>query len=347
MVSNPIIKIFLFPIYILFKIIVWFKNKLYDYQLLKSFSPPIYTICIGNLAVGGTGKTPFVEFLSKYFLEKYKIAILSRGYGRKSKGFIEASLQTNASEIGDEPFQYYLKFGEKINVFVGKNRVFAAEKIINLYPKTELLILDDAFQHRRINAHFNIILTEYNRLISSDMLLPLGRLREPIGSLSRASTLIITKCPNDFNEKAAIEIKSNFGQYFQNLKQVYFTSINYQPLVQFNGNSQIRVNKIVLVTGLANASILFEYCNTNWEVIKHFDYPDHQEYTIENILKFTKIIKPDISLIVSEKDYVKLKDILPENINAYYVPIEIEFLFDKKDQFLNQLNQRINTFYQK
>jgi tetraacyldisaccharide 4'-kinase len=345
MTGNFFLKVLLFPVYILFNVIVWVKNKLFDYQILKSTKPSIYTINVGNLAVGGTGKTPMVEYLVSLFQNEYSAAILSRGYGRKTKGFFQANASSNANNIGDEPFQYSQKFGDKINVFVGENRVEAYKKIIKIEPKTKLLLLDDAFQHRKISAHLNIILTDYNNLIYNDLLLPIGRLREPISSLKRANILIITKCPASLPENEANKIESVFRENLPSDLPIFFTTIQYEKPFQFNGKLSEMSNEIIIATGLANSKPFQEYCKKNWSVKKHFEFADHYDYKTSDIENITSQLAENESLLVTEKDFVKLNGMLPESISAFYLPIKVSFLFNKTDEFNSILGNSIKEYY--
>jgi tetraacyldisaccharide 4'-kinase len=345
MAGNFFLKLLLFPVYILFNIIVWVKNKLFDYQILKSTKPSIYTINVGNLAVGGTGKTPMVEYLVNLFQNEYSTAILSRGYGRKTKGFFQANANSNANNIGDEPFQYFQKFGEKIKVFVGENRVEAYKKIIQIEPETKLLLLDDALQHRKISAHFNIVLTDYNNLIYNDLLLPIGRLREPISSLKRANILIITKCPASLSENEANKIESVFRENLLSDFPIFFTTIQYENPVQINGNETNLSSEIIMATGLANAKPFQEYCKKNWTVKKHFEFADHYNYKPSDIENIVSQLADNESLLVTEKDFVKLNVMLPESVSAFYLPIKVAFLFNKTEEFNIILGDSIKDFY--
>ncbi|MES2794550.1 MAG: tetraacyldisaccharide 4'-kinase [Bacteroidota bacterium] len=346
MTNNFLIKILLLPIYVLFAMIVWVKNKLYDYQLLSSQLPDIYTISVGNLAVGGTGKTPFVEYLVNIFGEAWPTAILSRGYGRKTKGFIRADENSDASIVGDEPFQYFLKFGDLVKVFVGENRVKAVNKIIELEPNINLLLLDDAFQHRQIIAHHSIILSDYNNLIYNDLMLPIGKLREPITSLKRADTIIITKCLEDLSIEESGLIKRKLEPFCREETKIFFTKICYEKPIQFNGNAIEMSNQIQIISGLANSKPFVNYCNEHWTVLQHFDYPDHYCYQEDDISKISKGLSQNVSILVTEKDFVKLKDKLPKEVAAFYLPIKVDFLFGENEQFIKQIKGAVKAYYE-
>ncbi len=214
-------KYLLFPFAILYDLITQIRNYFYDREYFKSVKPSIFTVSVGNITVGGTGKTPHIEYLIRHFLKKnenvenYKLATLSRGYGRKTKGFVLANNQTTASEIGDEPMQFYQKFvagnkleNKKVNITVCEKRVLGVEKILELFPATKTILLDDAFQHRAIKPHFSILLSDYNRPFYEDFLLPMGRIRENRKGAKRANVVLVSKSPLDLGEKE----KANYSK---------------------------------------------------------------------------------------------------------------------------------------
>ncbi len=347
MIRNNFLRIFFLPIYFTFKILVWLKNKLYDSLIIKSFSPEIFTINIGNLAVGGTGKTPMVEYLASHFLKNNKIAILSRGYGRKTKGFFQLNNSSNALLVGDEPMQYFQKFNSKLNIFVCENRVEGYKKVMELAPNTNLLLLDDAYQHRAIAAHVNIILTDYNNLIYNDLMLPFGKLREPIESLLRANILVITKCPEYLAEGEASQIKLNFLKYCKPTIHVFFSKIVYLNPIQFSGENIELPKDIILVAGIANAGAIVKYCENNWGIKHKFLFADHHNYTLADLKNIEQFSTKNTAIITTEKDFVKLNGRFSANIKAFYLPISTEFLFEKIEYFLEILKTQMNTFYQK
>ncbi len=346
MVHSIFYKILLSPFAFLYFIITWVRNKLYDYQVISSYLPDVYTLCIGNLAVGGTGKSPMVEYLVEILKNNFKIAVLSRGYGRATNGFIEADESSNAEIIGDEPYQYYLKYKHVVPVFVGEKRVAAFKKIIQLLPNLEALILDDAFQHRAILAHQNIVLTDFNNLIYNDLILPIGQLREGRHGLNRAQIVIVSKCPSSLSEYEAKQIEHKFHE-ISNSISVFFTKIEYGQLVQFNGLKPGIVNSAILVSGIANSSLFESYCKANWQIIEHLKYKDHYKYTTNDIKRIASLIADNEAIITTEKDFVKLVGHLPETINAFYLPIKVEFMFGQSVQFEKLILNDINEFYKK
>ncbi|MEM6517669.1 MAG: tetraacyldisaccharide 4'-kinase, partial [Bacteroidota bacterium] len=226
-----LIRKILFPIVPIYFLVTLFRNWLYDKGIRKSQRYNFPIICVGNLSVGGTGKTPMIEYLIRLFKDNYKVATLSRGYGRKTKGFILADKRSNASNIGDEPFQFYSKF-ENILVAVDANRRQGIEKIKSNY-KADLILLDDAFQHRRVAAGLNILLTPYGNLYSKDIVLPTGNLREPKSGAKRADLIVVTKCPKNItqNDKDDI-IKKLKPKVKQNL---FYSWICYDEFIYSKG----------------------------------------------------------------------------------------------------------------
>ena len=314
-------KIIYWKLSLQFYLITFLRNKFYDFGLLKSFSFEIPVISVGNLAVGGTGKTPMVEFLIKKFSDKYNIGVLSRGYKRKTKGFILASEKDDASSIGDEPFQYYSKF-KKIKVAVDKNRKRGIKKLIK--NGINMVILDDAFQHRKVIATYSILLSDYSNLYFNDYLLPRGSLRESKSGYKRADSIIITKCPENLSENnrqyliKRINLKHN--------QHIFFSKIKYSDEL-FSADNSINISKLSnqkvdVITGIVNSENLIKHLQKNGLLINHFKYPDHYEYKQKDILKLK-----DNLIITTEKDYTKLRKFNIENL--YYLPIRMEVSAEK------------------
>ena len=301
----------------LFVLITRFRNFLYDKNILKTTNFDFPIINVGNLTVGGTGKTPHVEFLVRFFLEnldknitdKYQINVLSRGYGRKTKGFLLANKHTSATEIGDEPQQYFEKFGDKINVVVCENRVLGANLIQNLpqnlhQKKQNLIILDDAFQHRAIGRNVNILLTDYKRLFYNDFPFPVGRLREQRKNAQRTDYVIVSKCPDNISKSEMKKIQAHIQAYAGIEKPVYFTKITYgNPINLVNNleknfieNQEINKNfNLILLSGIAQPQLFEDFCKEKFSqknnIKKHFIFPDHHEYTQKNINEITHFIE--------------------------------------------------------
>ena len=309
------------------------RNVFFNFGILKSerFTFPI--ICIGNLNVGGTGKTPHTEYLINLLSGKYKLAILSRGYGRNTKGFIVADKNASAKTIGDEPFQIYKKF-QNIKVAVDEKRVRGVKNILKLEQKTDIIILDDAFQHRHIKADLNILLSEYNNIYSKDFILPIGRLREPRKGAQRADIIIVTKCPKTLT---AIEMKSfTIDLKLSDYQQIFYSYVDYGELIPLNEKAMENQLKYIdlknvdvcLATAIANPKPLESFIEKQTNQIDKLNYPDHyyfreKDYTLLKS-KFTNLTKPKV-LLVTEKDATKLDFEKIEKIPVFAVPIEIKF----------------------
>lgn len=274
-----------------------------------------------------------VEYLIRLFHPQYKVATLSRGYGRKTKGFRLASSQENALTIGDEPFQLFKKFGSKIHVAVGEERAMAIPAILDEFPEVQVILLDDAFQHRRVNPTFQIVLTDFNRPFFNDFLMPVGRLRESRGGVSRADAIVVTKCPSDLSDDKMMEIEKSIRDYTD--KPVFFSAIRYGVPIAIAENASLD-RKVVLVTGIANAEAFQIYCRSHWDVLRHFDFPDHHRYSPENIRHLIEEAKnANAAIITTEKDSVKLENFtsafVSEGICIFYLPIETCFIKNGKD----------------
>jgi tetraacyldisaccharide 4'-kinase len=318
----------LFPFAILYGFITSIRNWCYDIGILKSYSFDIPIIAVGNLSVGGTGKTPQIEYLIRLLSSNYQIAVLSRGYKRKSKGFLLADAASTPESLGDEPFQMHQKF-PAIQVAVDANRKNGIEKLLSLKKKPELILLDDAFQHRKVKAGFYILLTAYSDLYSEDFILPTGNLRESRNGAKRANIIVVTKCPPNLSEfeqnKCLNKLKVSEN------KSVYFSTITYDESLSSEIGSRsvasFRTVDKLLVAGIAKPKPFFAYLQSlNDEVL---DYPDHHDFSetdIQTIINKAKK-KP---IITTEKDYVRLKGKLPKN-QLYFLPIQSSFLSNSDD----------------
>ncbi len=338
------IRTLLWPFSLIYGIITYFRNKLFDFGILPTYVLPNKSICVGNLSTGGTGKTPHVAYLTEFLSGKIETAILSRGYGRKTSGFLLVSNQNTAQEVGDEPLFYNHTFGESVHIAVCENRKIGAQKIQQLFPTNELIILDDAFQHRKIKAGFTILLTDFNLPFSKDLLLPAGNLREFQSGKNRAEIFIVTKCPPQLSEAQ----KSNMAKSLKvNPEKLFFSSINYAPFKSF-GKIVGNPRHILLVTGIANPNALVEKLSEKY-FVEHLKFRDHHSFSKEEIeqihQKFDTFAYSDAIILTTEKDFMRLKDFgLAENFNAYpwyYQPITVEIDNDK--QFKETINKYVNT----
>lgn len=351
---NSKFRYLLFPISILYGCVIKIRNYLYDKKLL-SFKPQIFdipVISVGNITVGGTGKSPHIEYLIRLLKNKIKVAVISRGYKRKTKGFLLANELSTPLEIGDEPFQFYSKFKKEIHVVVGEKRAIAIPHLLSIKPETQVILLDDAFQHRGVKPQLNILLIDYNRLIFNDLLLPMGNLREPVSGLNRADIIIISKCPNELDYKREY-IKLKLANHVKKKwKPIFFTSLKYSNPIQFYGNKyDLNENSsVIVVAGLAQNKPFLQYVKNNFEVIESILHEDHYDYKlsdIEKIIKYNdKYFDNNICFITTEKDMVKLKntdyEILMKDIPCFYIPIEIYFL-ENETQFQKMIFKTVQN----
>jgi len=324
-----ILRYLLFPFAIVYGWITSIRNFLYDKGVLKSYSFDIPIIAVGNLSVGGTGKTPQIEYLIRLLSPNYKIATLSRGYKRKSDGYVLADGSASAESLGDEPFQMHQKF-PNIKVAVDADRKNGIENLLKLTEKPNVILLDDAFQHRKVKAGFYILLSAYDDLFFNDFMLPTGNLRESRSGAKRANVIIITKCPKNLSIKEQEIIKARIKLDVP----IFFSFIDYDTKV-YNKNEEINVSEIiekdkVIIAGIAKPEPFIDFIKKENDVI--MIYPDHHHFVnneINSIKKnsFGKII------ITTEKDYVRLNS---QNLNnLYYLPIKSTFLIN--DQTFNGL----------
>jgi tetraacyldisaccharide 4'-kinase len=340
----------LLPVTWVYGSIIWLRNKLYDKNILKSSSFNFPVICVGNLATGGTGKTPMTEYLIRLLKDKYKTATLSRGYKRKTVGFAIADTGTTALEIGDEPMQFHQKFPD-ITVAVGEERVVAIPQLLHERPDTELIILDDAFQHRQVRAGLNIILTDCNNLYTRDLILPAGDLRDVRSSSKRADMIIVTKCRADLSETERNAIIKEINP--SNRQTVYFTTIVYGRSYHLFTRETLDISAdcgILLVCGIANPGPLKKYLAENADSYDMLRYADHHIFHSNDLndikQQYDKIDTAKKIVLTTEKDAVRLEKFENElkDFPIYVIPIEHEFLFNEADRFKSSVTAFINNF---
>ncbi|MEI6141637.1 MAG: tetraacyldisaccharide 4'-kinase [Mariniphaga sp.] len=340
--------------------IVGFRNEMFNLKILPSHEFDIPVISIGNITVGGTGKTPHTEYIASLLKKSFKVATLSRGYKRKTRGFYIVEPTSKVNQVGDEPLQIKNKFNE-LTVAVDANRVRGIKQLMELPIKPDVVLLDDAFQHRYVTAGINILLTDYNRLITKDSLLPYGRLRESASNKSRATIIVVTKCPAELKpiEERIITKELEIRPY----QDLFFSRIEYGSLfpvfekdVQSATVELVEGLAILLVTGIANSAPLKSYLAHGTHDIQELNFPDHHQYTIKDIekikTKFESLIPANKIIITTEKDMIRIRDIeeLPVSIrkNLYYIPLTISFLnnagkdFDRK--ILNYVRKNKSNF---
>jgi tetraacyldisaccharide 4'-kinase len=338
-------KILLFPFSLLYDLVTYTRNHLYDRGIFHSATFPIFTISVGNLTVGGTGKTPHIEYLIRYFLKSnQQITFLSRGYGRKTRGVIMVNQSINlpivASTIGDEPKQIFDRFGSQITVCVGEKRALAIPQILQHKPNTQVILLDDAYQHRAVNRDINILLTDYYRPFYRDFLLPTGRLRESRHGAQRADIIFVTKCPPILQSIEKEDIKKQISKYTKKEIPIFFTTFQYGNPTALIENMPIPTTQnLLLVTGIADTTSLLTHLKSNYQVLHHFEFADHYDYTEATVNQIISTYhslkrKQDCIILTTEKDKVKLltfKDLL-KNIPFFYIPIEVAFL-ERENEF--------------
>jgi len=325
-----VVEVILFPFSLVYGVAAFLRRKFF--RKPATFSVP--TICVGNLRVGGTGKTPFVEYITHFLSQNHQTAILSRGYGRKTKGYINACETQNISSkiIGDEPMQYVLKF-PNVEIAVCEKRKIGIQSLLQKKPELEIIVLDDAYQHLSVNYTVRILLTEYDRPWFKDFPLPSGNLREFRCASKHADIIMVTKCPENLSEEEKnsflLKLKPKQGQ------EVFFTKIKYNS--QFSIlNSQF---SILLITGIANPTPLVHYLKSQYENIHFLHFPDHHSFSKKDIEKIIRLKEKlggeNCTILTTEKDAMRLQAF--ENMPSYHtVPIEIVFL-DNETGFKEKL----------
>ncbi|MBN8877268.1 MAG: tetraacyldisaccharide 4'-kinase [Sphingobacteriales bacterium] len=343
-------RILLLPFAFLYWLAIAVRNWLYDKNIFRSSSFGLPLICVGNLSVGGTGKSPMVEYFVRLLKNQFKVATLSRGYKRKTKGYALAGPATTALEIGDEPMQFHIKFPE-VPVAVGEERLVAIPQLLHDRPETEVIILDDAFQHRSVKAGMNILLTDYHNLFTRDFYLPTGDLRDLKSSYKRAQIIVVTKCnPSitvDEKQKIIKEINPQPGQ------QVFFTSIEYGEVYHILDRKQTSLSEnteVLLVSGIANPRplerLLEKYCKS-YHIMP---YSDHHIFTIDDLKdirkKFSNLEAENKIILTTEKDAVRLVKFNTEMADwpIYVIPVRHHFLFGEGEVFNQSVINYIQAF---
>ncbi|RYY40605.1 MAG: tetraacyldisaccharide 4'-kinase [Chitinophagaceae bacterium] len=355
MFSNLFLKSFrilLFPFALLYGAIVVIRNWCYDRGWLRSASFGLPLICVGNLSVGGTGKSPMVEYLINRLKGRYRVATLSRGYKRKTKGYALASEGTTALEIGDEPMLFHRKFPE-VPVAVGEERLVAIPQLLHDRPDTQAIILDDAFQHRPIRAGFNILLTDYGNLYTRDFFLPTGDLRDSRSSAGRAQVIVVTKCPAELSaaEKESLrrELAPREGQH------LFFTTIAYGAAYHILSRRFTSIDEdteVLLITGIANPRPLKKYLEERIRTYSMMHYGDHHIFSIDDWReireRFAALEGPKKIILTTEKDAMRLLKFENElsELPFFVLPIEHQFLFGEGTRFDGIVHTFIQDFKQ-
>jgi tetraacyldisaccharide 4'-kinase len=307
------------------------RNHLYDIGHKKSFEFDTLVISVGNLNVGGSGKTPMIEYLIRLLANNYKVVTLSRGYGRKTHGIRIAGEADTALTIGDEPFQLLRKFGDLIKVAVGEERALAIPTILHEHPETQIILLDDAFQHRRVKPQFSILVTDFEKPFCNDFLLPFGRLREARTGACRADAVVVTKADYaSTTEQITLEKKI---KQITTTKPIFFTGLSFHDPISIHGKLPIG-KRILLLSGIAKNTQFAKAISNRFEIVKHIRFEDHHVYTVADINRINdaaNMLQVD-AILTTEKDMVKLimKPLLPliEDKNWFYLPVRTIFLKD-------------------
>ncbi len=340
----------LFPISIIYGGIIWIRNKMFDKNILRSATFNFPIICVGNLAVGGTGKTPMTEYLVRLFEKKYRVATLSRGYKRKTKGFAIADENTTAIDIGDEPMQIHKKFPD-ITVAVAEERVIGIPQLLYAKPGTQVIILDDAFQHREVKAGLNILLTDYQNLYTRDLMLPSGDLRDIKSSSKRSEIIVVTKCKSHLNEEEKQNIINELNPLSH--QKIYFSKIEYScPYHLFSKEKKIleQDSSVLLVCGIANPAPLKELLTTYVSSYEILLFRDHHIFNTDDLKEiknyFSKINHQNKIILTTEKDGVRLAKFEKEleHLPIYVFPMAHKILFNEESQFENEITHFVENF---
>lgn len=346
-----ILKYLILPFAIIYGFIVFLRNKLYDWKIISSIHFSLPVICVGNITVGGTGKSPHIEYLIELLSIQYKVATMSRGYRRVTRGFKVADQNSTARDIGDEPYQFKSKYPQ-ITVCVAEERMTAVPLLLQQQQDTEIILLDDAFQHRTVIAGLNILLTDYDRLYTKDYIMPFGLLRESRAGAKRAEIIIVSKCPNNLSilEKEKLRKEINPLPY----QQLFFSTIRYKniyPLTSFHKNIDKNTH-VLLVTGIANATPLLLHLKNDFSDVHHLPYKDHHYFTFDDLEEiketFGNINTDNKIIITTEKDAARLmllqEKILENQLPFYAQAIGIDILFDEQEKFNEEIIRFVHGF---
>ena len=342
-------RILLFPFSLLYCLVTSIRNALYNSGIKKSTAYPVPLISVGNLTVGGTGKTPLTELLIKTLTPDYNCALLSRGYGRKTKGPIHAKDDASPSTIVDEPMQIMQKFPD-LTVMVAEKRTLGMDYLLQLNPPPKVVLLDDAYQHRAVSPGLSILVTDYYRPIYKDFCLPAGNLREPLAGKKRADIIVVNKCPHNLSETEKDKILRKLKPTAQ--QKVFFSTIGYDYLKSLKSTDTRELfgkeNKPVLaVTGIGNPAPFFNHVEGYTKELEKITFPDHHDFSDTDIKKINAKLEkmgPDSIVITTEKDAVRLRHKnLPDSLSKkiWYLPIELKILFNEQNTFIKTVKSYV------
>lgn len=335
------LRILLHPFGWLYALAVGIRNRLFNAGILPQKSYPQSVITVGNLTVGGTGKTPHVEYILGILSDKFHVAEISRGYKRKTRGFVEASKMSDAITLGDEAYQVFRKF-PNVKVAVDANRCRAIETLNNRYPDIDAFVLDDAYQHRYVEPGISILLIDFNRMITEDRMLPYGNLREPASARERADIMIVTKCPTNLSQLEYRELRKRLEP--RPYQDLFFTTYIYSAPRALFGKCEERSmaqSKVLLLTAIAEPGILEEYVKTRCASLEPMHYPDHHAYTEKDWDDISKVFHAmnckDKMIVVTDKDAAKIVSYnnVPDKIrqHIYVISLKVDFLQGTKEKF--------------
>lgn len=341
------LRILLHPLSVLYGLVVFIRNAFYDWGILNEKRFDFRVISVGNLTTGGTGKTPHVEYLVRLLAPDKNVATLSRGYGRKTNGFQYVSENSKPEKVGDEPLQLKNKFN-KVTVAVCESRNSGIEKIIMDNPLTDVVLLDDAFQHRAVKAGLSILLIEYSKIFKPDFLLPAGNLREPFLSKKRADIIVVSKSPMKISDTERIRIIKKIDP--ENKQKVFFSSLFHSSEIKsVFGSDSLQINEeltALLVTGIADASAIEAYIQTHAKLIKHIKFSDHHTFSnteIKGIAEiFSTIANENKIMLTTEKDAMRLREHEAlKKLPLYYLPVEVVFHKNDQEEFNKTIVQYV------
>jgi len=345
--AFSVVRILLYPLALIYGAVVWLRNKLYDSKFFSSIEFSVPVICVGNLSVGGTGKTPHVEYLIRLLQYRYRAATMSRGYKRRTQGFLMADENTNAVKIGDEPMQYHMKFPE-LAVSVAEERMTGIPQLLLRRPDTEVIILDDAYQHRSVKAGLNMLITDHSKPFYKDHILPFGTLRESRNAYKRADVIIVSKCPQGFDKAAADAMLGHIKPLPH--QHVFFTGIQYGTPYDFFTKEPValRDTNAVIVCGIAKPQPLIDHLGATCSKVHVLSYADHHYFLSRDLEEMKEAYsnwnEPNKVIVTTEKDAARLlvhSDKLKEwGITIAVLPIAVSVLFGKS----HELDAIVNTY---
>ncbi len=353
MIRDTLVKILLSPVSLLYGLGVSIRDVLYRNNLLKGVEFNLPIISVGNLSVGGAGKTPHIEYLIRLLKDYLEVATLSRGYSRKTKGYLTVEPNMTAEQVGDEPLQFKRKY-PGIYVSVAESRTFAVPKIIMEKPETQVILLDDAFQHRSIRPGLNILLTEFNKPFTRDFLLPSGRLREWRSAYRRADVIVVSKCPPIISEEERAQLREEIHPLPH--QKLYFSYYDYsQPYHIFNGQLRLHLREdvdVLLICAIAGTDYLVSYLDEQVSTVTSLEYEDHHYFTKHDVAHlqstFERLESDRKVILTTEKDAMRLQlhrqFLLEQQLPIFALPVEVKFHFDDGDRFDEDIKNFLLNF---